>query len=546
MKIRTTLPFLRCFARCATLAMVVGCTGVVDGELRGGAPQQAPPSSTDGPLSPAVLESACTEDAPWPRRIIRLSAGELVRTFATFGGVDTSALPNSLKSSGVPEQPTASLTVTRDFHQDVDKLATQLAQSFVAALECDVAHFGADAACTEAFLNQEVVRLLRGKRDAETLAGLGRLAATVATNSGGAQALEYTVRAALLSPASLYMTEGFDETRSASGKRRLSPAELASYLSYRLTGGPPSAALLERLQAQPDVDAKQLRHLVQGELVSGKGELVRRFLSSYLHVADIGTLARNPDKFPDADATFMTRLQGETLAALATLAESGGTFESLLTREHHSALLADDASAAYARWGRPGVFALPGVIAVASSGNHTNIPRRGRLLLDNLFCEALQSPPPGATAAEPPGVEGEGQRTRFERVGQVAGCGNCHARMHPFGFAFEAYDEIGSPRERDEHGNAVHVAAEFLPDGADTPLSFTDPRGLMAQVATSEIAQSCFVMHNFRYVARRTERGSADACVLKELVQSSRARDFDLADLAESALIATALAERAD
>ncbi len=537
------------------VALLVACTGEVGspgasaGQLPAGAAGSGAaggPTSSLDPLNPSNLDASCTVDAPSPRRISRLSTEELLQSFALAGAIDGAKLPAALRPAAIPEAPSSGLAVTRDFHQNADEVATSVAGTYQPSLACDVQEFGTDAVCTKSFLATEGVRLLRGKSDDTLFANLTALAADTARRSGGATALKYTVRGLLLSPASLYMTEGIDGAKSKAGATILSSAELASYLSFRVSGRPPSSELLGALSAISSPSTDQLARIISEEFSSGSAELTARFLSTWLQVAGIQGLSRDTQKHPAADAGFLASLQDETLRAVLGVAnDPAANFASLLTKPQQSQLLGDAGSAGYARWGRPGIFTLPGLIAAASAADHTDIPRRGRALLKNLLCETLQSPPPGAAAKEPAQVAGESQRARFERVGQVSGCGGCHARLHPMAFALEAYDELGAARAEDESSNAVDAAAVLDIVGGGT-LKFDGPAQLFEAVSQDATAQNCFVLQTYRYVARRDERGSSDACVVKRLAERARVASFQLADLSLSALAETALSPRAD
>jgi len=519
-------------------------SGASGGSAVGGS--SSVPSTDPGPLNPSNVETSCTVDAPSPRRLLRLSAEELLGSFAAAGPIDAGSVPSALRGGSIPEPPSTSLAVTRDFHRDADQVATALATSYTGSLPCAVANFGADQACTSSFLKTEGVRLLRGRSDDTLFEKLGSLAAGVAERSDGATALRYTLRGLLLSPASLYMTEGLDGAKNSSGQTVLSPVELASYLSFRLNGRPPSESLLSALKAEPNLDASKLAGIVAAEVVGGAAELTARFLTSWLQVGTIGGLSRDATRHPEANPQLMQSLQDETLRSLLQVAnDADASWSSLLQSPQTSTVLGDASSEGFARWGRPGVFTLPGIVALMSAGDHTNIPRRGRFLLKNLLCETLQSPPAGAAAQEPPGTPGESQRARFERVGNVAGCGACHARLNPLAFALEAYDELGAVRVKDDAGNAVDPAATFS-DKTGNLLTFQSPGEMAASIAADGTAQSCFVLQTYRFVARRDERGSSDACLIKDVATSGRAAGLKLRDVALDTLVRTALAPRAD
>ncbi len=536
----TALSFAACAAEPPSSGPAPAATGGSAQGMSGG------PSSNPDPISPSTLQESCTIDAPSPRRILRLSAEELLQSFAAVAPIRPGTVPLALQGGAIPEPPATGLAVTRDFQRDADQVATALAADYKGRVPCDVGSFGADAPCTMSFLRTEGARLLRGRSDERLFANLASLAAGVAERSGGATALRYTLRGLMLSPASLYMTEGLDGAKNGAGQTTLSPVELASYLSFRVNGRPPSESLLAALKAEPELTSTKLAGIVGTELGDGSAELTARFLTSWLPVAGIGALARDQTRHPQATPQLMQGLQDEALQALLTIAnDAHAGWSSLLEEPQMSTQLGDGQSAGFAQWGRPGVLTLPGVLALMSAADHTNIPRRGRFLLKSLFCETLQSPPPGAAAQEPPAVPGESERARFDRVGTVPGCNVCHARLNPLAFGLEAYDELGLPRVSDEAGNPIDVKAAFAVRDGQT-LTFEAPAEMAARIAADSSAQNCFVMQTYRFVARRDERGSNDACLISDLATRARGAGLNLRELAVDTLAATALAPRAD
>jgi hypothetical protein len=186
------------------------------------------------------------------------------------------------------------------------------------------------------------------------------------------------------------------------------------------------------------------------------------------------------------------------------------------------------------------------VIASASTVDHTDIPRRGRFLLRNVFCEAVPTPPANLTQMLPPLPEGASERQRFEKVEMEPSCRGCHVRVNRLGFALESYDEMGRVRAVDEKGNAIVTSGTHTVSGAGD-LTFADARDLFRQAAKHPVAETCLALQAFRFYARRLERGdggSEDACLIRDLVAGGRQTGFRLVDLFVDAIVRTALAKR--
>jgi hypothetical protein len=253
-------------------------------------------------------------------------------------------------------------------------------------------------------------------------------------------------------------------------------------------------------------------------------------------------LTRDPAKHRNADAAYFKALQAETSQALTSFARSTRPrLRDALLREQTSALV----QAGAAGVPRTGLFLLPGVLSSVSNIDHTDIPRRGRFLLKQLFCEAVPSPPANLVQTLPPLPPGTSERDRFEKIEREPSCRGCHLRVDGLGYALEPFDEMGVARLTDEHGNTLRADGSHLVM-AHGELVFKDTKDLFEQAATHPAVQRCVVLQSFRHFARREERGTQDACLLRDLVAGARATDTSFIDLWTDTLVRTALAPRGD
>ena len=410
-----------------------------------------------GPVEAPGVDATCASaDAPYPRRLVRLSNSEMIASLRELAPLANEELPRAFRDPNIPPKPNANLSVSRDFYDQLDGVAVRVAEAVTTSardLTCDVASFGREAGCTEQFVTRFGNRALRGVFMKDDATPLVELAGRVAARSGGKAALTIVVRALVLSPKSVYLLEGFDRTpERARAAAPLSPAEMASYLSFRINGGPPSAAFIEALARLSSPTVESVRAVLSEHFGD---ESIRRsassFLSTWLDVPRLSDIARDEVKHPENTADYAVQLQRETYdVLLGFVAGDAPTFSALLTRPFRSDHVADPTSDTFGSVGRPGVLSLPGVLAAASSINHTNVPRRGRFILKSLFCETLPNPPPNAITQQPPLPETASERERFERVEQKAGCGGCHERINRIAYPFEVYDELGRTRLKDE------------------------------------------------------------------------------------------------
>lgn len=556
---------------CAVALAVAACQGRVsppdgEGDGRGGSGGSAGSAGTRGgnggtasggsgqsaggagippdPVPPSELDALCTKDAPAPRRVMRLSPAEIAASVSGIVSLEPSAFPSGFLPNGVPTKPDPTLSVSRDFLDTSDTIAAavtaKLVQSGASAVGCAPSDFGQNESCTRAFLTKLTDRAFRGSSTTEDVDGLVALAKDVAGRTGGADALAYAVRATLGSPKALYVTEGIDR---ASAPGPLNTTELASFLSYRITGGPPSSGLLNALKAQKNITAASLKTLLNDQF--GASALTTAgvtFLTNWLNVSELARVSKDLTKHPEATADRMLKLQKEVVDAVSAVASQPNIdLKTLLTKAQSSTLVNDPSGSAT----RPGLFALPGVIAANSAPDHTNVPKRGRFMLNALFCEVTPPPPPGAAKDLPPLPENASERLRFETIEKQARCAGCHSRVDHVAYAFEAWDEVGDFRTKDAKGNAIDTASVHTVDDK-TSVSFKDAAEMMDKLSSNELVQNCFAIQSFRHFARRTERGAADACLLRDLASGARAGGVKLGELFQDALVRIALADRGD
>jgi Protein of unknown function (DUF1588)/Protein of unknown function (DUF1592) len=539
------------------IASFAGCTGQLMPGL-----QADPSSPKDGetpvveeippqPIIPGQVAESCSVDRPHPRRALRLSTDELLQTYRAIAPVPEAMLPDGFAASAPGKKPDASLAVARDFHESIDTVAQQLSRAIAAqpGLDCPVESFGSNEACTRTFLQKQAARFFRGGDSRASVESLYALVRDIAGRSGANTAMEYAVRALALSAQTLYNTEGLllDDGADPKKPTALASGELASFLSYRITGGPPSVALLDELGKSTTPTPLELLAIIERHVdLKQRQQAATAFWAGLLNVADIPGLVRDPQKHADVTATRLAELQTETLAMVNAFAQKpDATWASAVKDAQTSAFAGDTGNPAFAAVGRPSLFLLPGVLASISNTDHTDIPRRGRFLLRQLFCEDVPSPPANLLQSLPPLGGKPTQRQRFERIEQESSCGGCHERVNHLGFALEAYDEMGIPRLQEEQAQAIQTESRHRIDG-QPDLVFTDARDLLQQAATHPVAQECLALQVFRHFARRQERGTDDACLVRDILKAARDGNFNLQAMFTDTLIRTALAQRSN
>lgn len=538
----------------------VGTTGVGGttelGESGTGGASAAPAAPVER-LKPGTLVCAPGGvDPAGPRRVIRLAPSEFIGSLKAAIPVDP-ASTSGFDTSVLGETPKSDDAVSKDWHTKADAVARASAgqaSASPAGLGCGVAEFGVNAACTSSYLESMARKVFRGRVDAEDVSSLASLAAGVAARSDGKTAFEIVIRALALSPESIYLTEGMDRSVAATLPASMGAAEMASFISFRIAKQPPSESLLQALSANPSLDYTALTSLLDREFTPDQfARGATDFLAAWLNVAALtGNITKDPIKHATFTRAFLGELQKETYDTFYTqfLAPGNGDLRTLLTANVESALLQDSTNPSVQMYKRPGVMAMPGFIASISAPEHTDLPKRGKFLVNAFFCEGQQPPPPGISF--PDAMPGQSQRQKFEMIEALGGCGGCHTRINPLAYPMERYDEVGNPRALDDGMNIIDTSgAHAIIPLTPRDFTFTDMADLGTKMAQEPYVHSCVSIQAFEYVTRRsaaspTNPGRNDSCTVSAISNAATANGFKLTDLLRDSLVRTALSPRAD
>ena len=132
---------------------------------------------------------------------------------------------------------------------------------------------------------------------------------------------------------------------------------------------------------------------------------------------------------------------------------------------------------------RGGLLTQAGLLAMNSSGDDSHPLKRGVWLLESLLNDPPPPPPPAVPEIDlaDPEIAKMTLKERIEDHRNHAACMSCHAKIDPWGIAFENYDALGRWRNRDQrqagrrHQHAVqrteagwHKWPEAVPAGEQT------------------------------------------------------------------------------
>ena len=273
-------------------------------------------------------------------------------------------------------------------------------------------------------------------------------------------ALVSTLTAVLCSPHFLMITE----PHSSDKKRKLDNYELASRLSYFLWSSMPDNILFRLATQKKLTNSEVLRAQVKRMVNHPRSEqFVRNFTSQWLDLEGIHRIAINPEYF-DFPTKFKSLFAEETVAFVDHILKknmsienfihsdfavinpvmarlyrmpdiSGGGFQPVALKQNHH---------------RGGLLTHASVLFANSTGSETHPIKRGVWLLERLLDDPPPPPPPAVPDLPEP-EEGETAHLSLkERLivhAETESCNDCHAKIDPWGVAFENYNALGQWRE---------------------------------------------------------------------------------------------------
>ena len=423
-------------------------------------------SSSALPVPPSALpkESACGGGSPGPRMLRRLSAAEMAATIPTLFGDTT------VPMTGVFQDPSV-----LGFHIDANSLLVQdlNADQLMSNAE-GIAHWAVttpavlsriapcqttDDSCQTRFITTFGKRVFRAPPSSDRVTAYKKIFAAETSFSDGAEAV---ISAMLQSPYFLYKTE---LGTSKSGMFPLTPYEVATSLSYLLTGNTPDDNLLSAADSwstpptQAQVDAQVDRLLSPGPALQ---TALMGFFTGWLGLDRLATTAKDNNIFMLTDA-LRADMMSETTNLVVDTFTSGGSVGDLFSADHSFlnknlatfyGISTNNLGTSFSRVSYP--FPGPrdrGILAHASILNGYARPdissptQRGHLVRSRILCQDVPPPPANLdTKLHDPTSATPTTRAQYEQHMSQSPCNTCHTLMDPIGFGFENYDAFGRYR----------------------------------------------------------------------------------------------------
>ncbi len=316
--------------------------------------------------------------------------------------------------------------------------------------------------------------------------------------------------------------------------------ELATKLSYFITGGPPDSTLRNLADSgqlsSNDVISAQVDRLLQ---TPGAQDMIRRLFRESLGY-DIYDSFNYANSYLDGISTngLQQAMTGELDSFFTELVlNQRAPFSSLFT-SRYSNINNASLRQIYGVSGT-GVITLPeermgflnrAAMLTKRSGYRASPIKRGLHVLEHVLCVNVGEPPPSAPTSLPDlgsGALTTRQSTEGSSEAPGSSCVQCHGRFNSFGYAFENFDTLGrlrsSERVFDGMGNLtatlpINTRASSTEIGANT-VSFDHSMDLSQELGQSDRAMMCFTKHLKKFEARKNPT-SADNCQMNQSLQS--------------------------
>lgn len=529
-----------------------GSGGSSTGSGSGGSSGSGSGGDTTLPAPPSALpqEQQCMTNSPGPRMLRRLSASEFAATVNDLFG-DNSAIPTAT----VFQDPTvlgfgvdAGSLLVQDLNADqlesnaeaIAQWATTTSSVLSKIAPCQTT----DDSCQTKFIQQFGKQAFRSPLSTDRVTAYKKIFALGTSFTDSAAAV---ISAMLQSPYFLYKSE---LGTSSGGKFPLTPYEVATSLSYLLTGSMPDSQLMTAADSwstpptQSQLDS-QLNRLISG---SAAQTAVMNFMTGWLGLNRLYTNAKDNTVYMLTDAQ-RADMMSETTNLIVDTFNNGGSVGDLFSADHSflnqelaqfygvstNGLSASTFSKVSYPTGGPrdrGILAHGSILNGYSRPDISSPTQRGHLVRTRLLCQDVPPPPANLnTKLSDPTTDTPTTRAQYEQHVHPSDpnspCPACHTLMDPIGFGFEAYDGFGRHRTTQngvaiDPSNVIHQAGTT---GMD--VSNADLTGLGQYLSTSDDLKACNARY-WAYFAYGDASWSEDGCTYDAIRTAAKAGNYSM------------------
>jgi hypothetical protein len=308
-----------------------------------------------------------------------------------------------------------------------------------------------------------------------------------------ASPLKETVIAVLSTPRAQWVRAV--GTRDELGAYRLDDYEMASILSYGLTGLPPDEQLRATSAAGQLRDPIRRREEAERLLATSEGRgTYTDFVRDWFRIEepeDFWFYDQNPgvaDAMELETSLFIETATFDDAAPVSELLSAPWSILSATLIDHYGITTADaSARVDLSATRRRGILHQGSFLASHSYQEQGGLIGRSVATLD-LLCEGIEPPP--EVPPIPPPEPGLTYRDRLSRLTASAACQGCHSALDPVAFSFGKFDGYGSFVELDSGVPIDSAGTVQTFDGL--VFSFDDSADLAEQIAAHPRFAECF------------------------------------------------------
>ena len=474
------------------------------------------------PQAPPVPEPAVVSVAPPAPLLHRLSIAQYTLSVHDLFGADivvASSLEPDVSVEGLVSVGMSQATISPTGVERYEKSALTIAQQVVAKpnfSSCTLSS-ASDTACYGAYARTTGQRVWRRPLTDAEVTELATVASGAATAQGDVgKGFEAIIATLLQAPDFLFRVELGEPDPDHAGKQRFSSIEMASRLSYFLTGSTPDDTLLAAGITGALVTDTGLKIQATRLLSSPVARTaMKNFFTELYGLTELDSLSKDPKVFQFLSADLGASAKTETLMDLEKLIfDDNGDFRTFFTS--YKTFLNPRLGALYdvrvnsldgfaevqlpADGPRRGFFGQASFLALQAHPTSTSAVLRGKFVRNKLLCQTIPPPPVGVnTGLPPPSTTVHTMRDKVaQHLKQGTICAGCHSQMDPIGLGFENFDGLGSFRQK-EDGVTIDASGDL--DGN----TFAGPAKLAEVVVNDARFGPCFARNMYRYATGHLE-----------------------------------------
>jgi hypothetical protein len=376
--------------------------------------------------------------------------------------------------------------------------------------------------CAIAFIKTFGASLFRGPVSAEAVAGLTAVYHTGMMGQDYAAGIQLALSTMIQSADFLYLTE-LGDGEISSNQVALTSHEVASQLSYLVTGGPPDPMLLSAAGANELQDPTNVATHAQ------------RLLGTDSAKKQLATFVQQWVGIDSPTGSLQASMVNETTGFIIDVfAQGDGSLGSMLTSTYSfvDAPLASlyglpapsgsGMSRVELNNGRRGILNQASFLSTYAHADASAPIRRGHVLRTFFLCQDIPPPDPSikADTSVPTPTTSQTTRQAADARTRNGPCGACHSLMNPMGYAFEHFDGAGAYRSTDNGQVVDDSGALTATDSIDGPFANGDE--LLQKLATSNEVAQCYARNFFRFASAQSS-DATEATFLNFMRQQSTA-----------------------